>query len=161
MTENMADATYRGYNYPHQAATWLGLYRVARFYDKLQVTSDWATYLYGAFRTMDNIGEANVGFMDGTVFREILVALEQEGKFNATIAGWASKASASMAARAAGWSKLLFPYGSEFNYDTTGQEEVFIWLQHFGYNAQANSTLNSILSYMRSRDISSLVCLIN
>ena len=27
--------TYRGYNYPHQAGTWFGMYRAARYYDRL------------------------------------------------------------------------------------------------------------------------------
>lgn len=35
MTENMANQTYRGYNYPHQAGTWFGMYRAARYYDHL------------------------------------------------------------------------------------------------------------------------------
>lgn len=47
------------------------------------------------------------------------------------------------------WSTLTFPYGSEFNFDTTGQEEVYIWLQRYGYYAAANRTLDAVLAYMR------------
>lgn len=42
------------------------------------------------------------------------------------------------------------PRSSEFNYDSTGQEEVYIWLSYFGYQDGANRTLQSILGYMRS-----------
>jgi hypothetical protein len=87
--------------------------------------------------------------MDGTIFREILIALQTEGVLNATIASWATTLNNNMQSRAVSWSQLVFPYGSEFAYDTTGQEEVYIWLQHFGYIPAANNTLNSILAYMR------------
>ena len=83
---------------------------------------------------------------DGTVFREIFDALQAEGTENATIAGWAAALDANMYARAAAWSTETFPYGSEFNYDTTGQEEVFVWLQRYNFTAQANSTLNAVLA---------------
>ena len=52
---------------------------------------------------------------DGTVFREILDALQAEGSENATIAGWAQTLNANMEARAVAWSTETFPYGSEFN----------------------------------------------
>lgn len=149
MTENMADATYRGYNYPHQAATWLAMYRVARFYDRMQTYEHWDYYLWGAFNTAMQIQQADVGFMDGTVFREILIALQNEGSENATIAGWASSLDTNMRARATQWSTEVFPYGSEFNFDTTGQEEVYVWLQHYGKIDEANKTLDTVLAYMR------------
>ena len=61
------------------------------------------------------------------MFRELLEALLEEGSVNATIAGWASQLKGNMQSRADGWSNELFPYGSEFNFDTTGQEEVYVW----------------------------------
>ena len=88
--------------------------------------------------------------MDGTVFRELLGALTEEGAVNATIAGWAAQLEANMLARAQGWATETFPYGSEFNFDTTGQEEVYVWLSHFGYDAAANRTLDAVLGYMRA-----------
>lgn len=149
MTENMANATYRGYNYPHQAGTWFGMYRVARYFDLLTTELSWSAYLWGAYNTALQIGQADVGFMDGTVFREILDALQAEGSENATIAEWASTLDANMRARATAWSTETFPYGSEFNYDTTGQEEVYVWLSRYNYTEQANATLNAVLAYMR------------
>ena len=64
---------------------------------------------------------------DGTVFREILQALQTEGAGNTTIAGWAQKLNDNMAARAAQWSKEEFPYGSEFNF---GDSFYFLFLFH-------------------------------
>ena len=48
-----------------------------------------------------------------------------------------------------------YPYGSEFAFDTTGQEEVVVWLMEFAsasnnYTERAKMTVNHILSYMRS-----------
>lgn len=66
MTENMADATYRGYNVPHSTAVWLGMYRVARFYDKLTTAQPWTWYLERGFRLAFRLGSPDVGLMDGT-----------------------------------------------------------------------------------------------
>ena len=149
MVESMANATYRGFNVPHQAASWFAMYRVSRNYDLLVTNEAWDYYLYGAYMTALQVGSAGVGFMDGTVFREILDALQAEGALNATIQAWADKLDANMQARALAWSTEPYPFGSEFSYDTTGQEEVFIWLQRYGYAEAANRTLNCILAYMR------------
>jgi hypothetical protein len=81
-------------------------------------------YLERAFKTSMKIGSPNVGLMDGTVFREVLLALHEEGESNSTVAGWATQLEAAMRSRAVGWAAQTFPYGSEFNFDTTGQEEV-------------------------------------
>lgn len=40
--------------------------------------------------------------------------------------------------------------GSEFAYDTTGQEEVWVWCNRFGFHDAANRTLEAVLGYMRS-----------
>ena len=42
-----------------------------------------------------------------------------------------------------------FPYGSEFAYDTTGQEEVVVWQLFFDYDTDAARTIDHILQYMR------------
>ena len=36
------------------------------------------------------------------------------------------------------------PYGSEFSYDTTGQEEVVVWLLYFNHDSAANRTIEHI-----------------
>ena len=76
---------YRGFNVPHQAASWYAMYRIARNYDLLPTYSTWDYYLIRALNTTLNIGSANVGFMDGTIFREILVAALIEGQNNSEI----------------------------------------------------------------------------
>lgn len=48
------------------------------------------------------------------------------------------------------WNVTMWPYGSEFSYDTTGQEEVVVWLLYFGMDKKAEQTVDHILSYMRS-----------
>ena len=48
------------------------------------------------------------------------------------------------------WARQRFPYGSEFAFDTTGQEEVVVWNMHYGNLAAAQATVDHVLSYMRS-----------
>ena len=60
-----------------------------------------------------------------------------------------------MHTRAVGSGSQPYPYGSEFAFDTMGQEAVVVWLLHFaiGTNTFANDakrTVDHILSYMRS-----------
>jgi hypothetical protein len=159
MTESMVNATYRGYNYPHSTSVWLAQYRVARNWDLLApgMSRHWSDYLARAVALALNVGQASVGFMDGTVFRELLDVVAQEAAddpANATIAEWRDSLGANMAARAHAWSTYPWPYGSEFAYDTTGQEEVYVWLSYYAapnntYAASANRTLEAVLGYMR------------
>jgi hypothetical protein len=86
---------------------------------------------------------AQFGQMEGTVFLEILRDLEREG--------WTRQAAdmeARMKGRAAVWSSLAYPYGSEMAWDSTGQEEVYAWTKYFGDVAKARVTLDAILGYM-------------
>eukprot|EP00873_Tetraselmis_striata_P027364 jgi/Tetstr1/447628/TSEL_034988.t1 len=150
MAPAMANATYRGYNVPHQTAVYWAMYRVARFYDRMDTAHPWQWYLERAFRTVKALGSPGVGLMDGTVFREVLYALWEEGRWNETIAGFAREVEDAMRLRADAWAEEQFPYGSEFNFDTTGQEEVYVWLSYFGHTRPAARTLEAILGYMRS-----------
>jgi hypothetical protein len=43
-------------------------------------------------------------------------------------------------ARATYWKSASNPYSSEFAYDTTGQEEIVVWLLYFGFD-EAGTTL--------------------
>ena len=45
MTENMANATYRGFNYPHHTSNYWAMYHVARNYDQLTTHKPWQWYL--------------------------------------------------------------------------------------------------------------------
>ena len=113
MTQDMSDQTYRGYNVPHQVATWYALYRVARYYDRMPTASPWTWYLERAAHLSINLGSPDVGLMDGTLLREVLDALTAEGAANATIRAWSVTLERNMRARADGWSRAVFPYGSE------------------------------------------------
>jgi len=88
--------------------------------------------------------------MDGTVYRECLNALIHEGKTNDTINEWAMQLNKSLEQRQQGWTHQPYPYGSEFGFDTTGQEEVVVWNLYYGNDTIAKYTVDHILSYMRS-----------
>jgi hypothetical protein len=156
MTENMANATYRGFNYPHQIASYWALYTVAR-HTMLHTRMPWEFYLYRAGKTCLKLGTAGVGFMDGTVAREVLDALLVEGAANAT-SGYNNQTFATigatlrtnMLARQQHWAATPYPYGSEFGFDTTGQEEVVVWNLYFGNESVAKQTVDHVLSYMRN-----------
>lgn len=163
MNEGMANATYRGFNYPHQAASYWAMYNTARHvsgfilhlnpqalthatqvscslqildcstrppppssqHTQLNTTRSWQWYLYRAAKTCLKLGTSSVGFMDGTVAREVLVALKVEAEAgNATFGDLAETLEANMLTRQKQWASTPFPYGSEFGFDTTGQEEV-------------------------------------
>ena len=150
MTENMANATYRGFNVPHQTASYWAMYTVARF-TTLKTRMPWHWYLYRAGKTCLKLGQAGVGFMDGTVAREVLDALLVEGfAGNSTLLGIANTLKANMQVRQKRWADTPYPYGSEFGFDTTGQEEVVVWNLYFGNESAAKKTVDHVLSYMRN-----------
>ena len=84
--------------------------------------------------------------MDGTVTREVLDAVLEEAHPTGAELGagggiepWASlgaKIQKGEKERADYFRTAANPYGSEFAYDTTGQEEVVVWLLYFGYGAR-------------------------
>ncbi len=52
-----------------------------------------------------------------------------------------------MRERAKTWSSEAYPFGSEMPWDSTGQEEVYAWMRHFGDEAKAALTREVILGY--------------
>ena len=102
-----APADYRQYNFPHQISVYLALYLAGRNHDRLPARTlrrHWSWYLRQAAGTLLSLGccaawgEAEVaaqwrcscvptvGLMDGTVFRELLLALQAEAGFQAEAA---------------------------------------------------------------------------
>lgn len=148
------ETTWRAYNYPHVAAVYWSLYRLARTHTGLVKQQTWEWYLRQAYGTAmalqvqsgprrDHYGLAQFGLMVGSVFPEILNDLKREG--------WTKEADAMeafMRERADHWRSLKYPYGSEMPWDSTGQEEVYTWSRYFGYDDKADVTLNAILGYM-------------
>lgn len=138
----------RSYNYPHVAAAYWVLYRLARNREGLVTRHPWEWYLRRAQKTSEAVVEhapdyAEFGLMEGTVFLKILRDLQKEG--------WTSRAQsleATMKERAEVWKEKAFPFGSEMPWDSTGQEEVYAWCRYFGFDQKADVTLRAILGYM-------------
>jgi len=155
MSEGMANDTYRSFNYPHHTASYYAMYRVARN-TNMKTYQSWQWYLHRAANTTIRFGSPSVGVMDGTLFREILRSIQEEAQTDPT--QWsdvAQKIESNMYSRAKIFASEEYPYGSEFAFDTTGQEEVVTWLMHFSnssndWNIAAKRTVDHILSYMRS-----------
>lgn len=146
------DTTWRAYNYPHQAAIYWSLYRLARNTEGLVTAHSWDWYLRKSWRTSlalkDHCGRASAlnlaqfGLMDGSVFLEILKDLKREG--------WQAEANALeayMRTRAEQWRSLRYPFGSEMPWDSTGQEEVYQWCKYFGFADKAKVSLEAIVAY--------------
>lgn len=143
-----AGSVGRSYNYPHVAAAYWSMYRLARNHSGLVTSHSWEWFLERAYQT----GLAMVKFapryarhgqMEGTIFLIILRDLKLEG--------WSEQAArleAAMKNRADIWKSEAYPFGSEMAWDSTGQEEVYAWCRHFGYHDKASVSLNSILGYM-------------
>lgn len=143
-----AESVGRSYNYPHVAAAYWVLYRLARTRQGLVTNHPWDWYLERAYRTSLAMVEhaphyAQFGQMEGTVFVLILQDLKREGWTEAAMA-----VEAAMRKRAELWASLGYPFGSEMPWDSTGQEEVYAWSKYFGFEDKAQVTLNAILGYM-------------
>jgi hypothetical protein len=142
------DAVDRSYDYPHVAALYWSMYRLARNYKGLVTNHPWNWYLDHAYQTSMAMVKfapqyAQYGQMEGTIFLEILRDLQREG--------WKTQSAAleeKMKARAEVWGKLSYPFGSEMPWDSTGQEEVYGWTKYFGNKQKAQVTLDAILAYM-------------
>lgn len=143
-----ADSPGRSYNYPHVTAAHWMLYRLGRHYVGLADDIPWQTSLERAFQTAMAMVKhaphyAQFGQMEGSVFLLVLNDLKSEG--------WADQAGqleAAMRKRAEHWRTLAYPFGSEMPWDSTGQEEVYLWSRYFGFDDKAMVTLNAILAYM-------------
>ncbi|MEH3115178.1 DUF5695 domain-containing protein [Pedobacter terrae] len=143
-----ADNLGRSYNYPHVAAAHWVMYRLARNYSGLLDEQSWKQHLIDAAETgmaMVNIAPyySEFGQMEGTVFYLILNDLKNEG-----LTLEATRLENEMKKRANHWRSLQYPFGSEMPWDSTGQEEVYVWSSYFGYQDKADVTLDAILAYM-------------
>ena len=138
----------RSYNYPHVAAAYWTLYRLSRYHEGLVESQPWDWYLKNAYFTAVAMVEqapyyAQFGQMEGSVFLKILEDLKHEGLTEMSV-----DLEARMRKRADHWRALDYPFGSEMPWDSTGQEEVYMWSDYFGYDYKAMVTLDAILAYM-------------
>ena len=143
-----AESVVRSYNYPHVAAAHWAMYRLARYYNGLVEQQDWRWYLENAAQTaiamIDQAPEYVMkGQMEGTIFILILNDLYAEG-----LTDLANELRLVMKVRFYHWITLLYPFGSEMAWDSTGQEEIYMWEKYFGFDEGAMITLNAILAYM-------------
>ncbi len=152
--KDQAQSIGRGYNYPHVVAAYLAMYRVARNTDGLIRNHAWDWYLDQAVETTKfafgrkpdgtrRVEYVELGLMEGTVFLELLKELRREG-----LNEKADAVEKLMKERADEWKTEEYPFGSEMAWDSTGQEEVYAWCDHFGYDDKALVSLNSIIGYM-------------
>ena len=136
-----AESVGRSYNYPHVTAAYWVLYRLARNYKGLATQRSWECYLGQAFQTVMAMIKyapyyAQFGQMEGTVFLLVFEDLQREKWTNE-----AQKLEIAMRERAEHWSSLNYPFGSEMPWDSTGQEEVYMWSKYFGFDKKAEVTL--------------------
>ncbi len=137
----------RSYDYPHVAAAYWVLYRLARNHEGLVTNHPWNWYLDHAYRTSIAMTEfapqyAVFGQMEGDIFLQILSDLKTEGMQQE-----AADLEAKMRVRADRWRKEAYPFGSEMPWDSTGQEEVYAWTKYFGDPDKTKITLDAILGY--------------
>ncbi len=143
-----SEAVDRSFDYPHVAAAYWVLYRLARNHAGLVTNQSWDWYLSQGYETSMAMtrfaeGYAEFGQMEGDVFVQILTDLKREG-----MTAPAAALETAMRKRAERWRQEAYPFGSEMPWDSTGQEEVYAWTKYFGYEDKAAVTLNAILGYM-------------
>ncbi|WP_237163150.1 DUF5695 domain-containing protein [Paenibacillus sp. BIHB 4019] len=127
MPEPNDTPTYRGYAYPHIYNTYFSMYKIAKLYPNL-ITYDNPknTYLlraYNIFNALYGSGVAynwNTGLMGEMTTPDIIKALQDEG-----YTAEANNLIAKMATKYNNFANTTYPYGSEYNYDNTGEEAVY------------------------------------
>ena len=137
----------RSYDYPHVAAAYWVLYRLARNHRSLVTNHSWDWYLDHAYETSVAMTKyakdlAVFGQMEGSIFVQILTDLRRE-----QLNQQADDLENRMRERAERWRGEAYPFGSEMPWDSTGQEEVYAWTKYFGYDDKAGVTLDAILGY--------------
>jgi hypothetical protein len=149
-TQQQANSTSRTYNYPHPTAIYYSLYRIARDNVNISTVHPWSWYLMQAYQTYIAMNKLapnylKFGLMVGSVFLNVIDALEAEGYTEE----W-KQMIALQQARTILWQEKPFPFGSEFPWDSTGQEEIYLTARRFGLYTLSNSTLDAVLAYTHS-----------
>ncbi len=146
-TRRHSESVDRSYNYPHVAALYWVMYRLARNHEGLVTNHPWDWYLTHAYQTVgghDQVAAdyARFGQMEGDIFLQILDDLKREGM---TTRGRGPRSEDESPRRSL--ARQAYPFGSEMPWDSTGQEEVYAWTKYFGDTDKAEVTLNAILGY--------------
>jgi hypothetical protein len=145
--QKASEAVDRSFNYPHVASAYWVMYRLARNDPGLVTNHPWQWYLDHAYQTamaMTRLAPyyTQFGQMEGDVFVYILDDLKREG-----MTSEADDLESAMHKRAEHWNTEMYPFASEMPWDSTGQEEVYAWMQYFGYQQKVDMTIDAILGY--------------
>lgn len=129
MVEPNASPTYRGYAYPHIYNTYFMMYKIASKYPdmiKYKETAD--TYLMRAYNIMNAYYNGDgvsynwgTGVMGESTTPAIIAALRAEGHDAEAdnIVTWMNN-------KYQKFKDQTYPYGSEYSYDNTGEEAVYV-----------------------------------
>lgn len=150
--------TYRGYAYPHIYNTYFSMYKIAKLYpDTTTYIHPRNTYLLRAYNIFKALYDGpvaynwNTGLMGELTTPEIIKALQDEGYTTQ-----ANDVIAKMATKYNNFKNTTYPYGSEYNYDNTGEEAVYT-LAKMNNNTTMKSKINA--KPRRARTYADLVLL--
>ncbi|MFC5530541.1 DUF5695 domain-containing protein [Cohnella yongneupensis] len=136
--------TYRGYAYPHIYNTYFSMYKIAKLYPNLiTYTNTRTTYLSRAYNIFKALYDGpvaynwNTGLMGEQTTPELIKALQDEG-----MTTQANDVIAKMATKYNNFANTTYPYGSEYNYDNTGEEAVYT-LAKMNNNNTMKSKINT------------------
>ncbi len=122
------DDLTRGYAYPHIYNSYFSMYKIAKYYPSLVTyINSSTTYLLRAYHVLVALYGSSInynvstGLMGEQTTPDIIQALKDEGY--TTEADWIAT---EMATKYANFSGQTYPYGSEYSYDNTGEEAVYM-----------------------------------
>ncbi|XID96125.1 DUF5695 domain-containing protein [Paenibacillaceae bacterium WGS1546] len=128
MPEPNTTPTYRGYAYPHVYNTYFSMYKIAKLYpDLVNYIHPRNTYLLRAYNIFKALYDGpvaynwNTGLMGEQSTPELIKALQDEG-----LTTQANDVIAKMGRKYNNFRNTTYPYGSEYNYDNTGEESVYM-----------------------------------
>jgi len=136
--------TYRGYAYPHIYNTYFSMYKIADLYPNLITYKNTKqTYLLRAYNIFKALYDGpvaynwNTGLMGELTTPELIKALQNEG-----YTSQAQDIMNKMATKYNNFANTKYPYGSEYNYDNTGEEAVYT-LAKMNNNTTIKSKINT------------------
>jgi hypothetical protein len=128
MAQPNTTPTYRGYAYPHIYNTYFSMYKIAKLYPNLVTYKNPKnTYLLRAYNIFKALYDGPVsynwdtGLMGEMTTPDIIKALQEEGYTTQ-----ANDIISKMATKYSNFSANAYPYGSEYSYDNTGEESVYM-----------------------------------